>query len=86
MAIKQAAETIQTSVTDPRSPNLDTFVNEVNSFPGVVAEAEPEADVCGCIGCRTTDRLARVRIDGFGERVLCREHVVGLVQREVDPA
>ena len=49
----------------------------------VETEPAPDADVCGFLGCRETAQLIRGVIDGFGQRVLCAEHMADLVRREV---
>jgi hypothetical protein len=49
----------------------------------VRTEPAPDAGVCGAIGCQNTTRLVRGIIEGFGERVLCAEHMADLVRREV---
>jgi len=48
---------------------------------GVVIEAT-EAAACGAAGCLEADRLWRVEIDDFGQRVVCLEHLGALLRRE----
>lgn len=78
-----STETIQRPLVEPEEPDLDGFLWNVGTLTGVEAEAQPEADACGALGCRLTEHLAQVRIDGFGQRVLCPIHVLDLVDREV---
>ncbi len=48
---------------------------------GVVIEGA-EAAACGAAGCLETEPLWRVEIDGFGQRVVCLEHLGELLKRE----
>jgi len=49
----------------------------------VQIEPAPDANVCGATGCRETTQLLRGAIEGIGQRILCAEHLAGLIQREV---
>jgi hypothetical protein len=49
----------------------------------VELEPAPDADGCGALGCRKQRRLVRGVIQGFGQRVLCPDHMASLIQREV---
>jgi hypothetical protein len=76
-------DTIQTPLSHPGEP-MEAFIENVSTIDGVEPEARPEAHCCGALGCRLNEYLAHLRIDGFGERVLCPIHVVELIKREVD--
>ena len=53
-----------TTTTDaPTIPSLESH-----------ADAAPEADVCGALGCRTTDDLRFAEHPERGTRVLCPAH------------
>lgn len=41
-----------------------------------------DAYCCGALGCRTTENLLSVTIDGYGTRVVCLDHAELLVFRE----
>lgn len=77
------AEPLQKRLAEPGEPYLEGFLRNVSSLDGVQATPRPGAHVCGALGCRLTDDLAQLRIDGFGKRVLCPIHVLDLVDREV---
>lgn len=50
------------------------------SVPGGIQPA-PDADACGAMGCRETEDLFHVDVDGKPPRVLCRRHVGGWLAR-----
>lgn len=82
-ATTASTDTIQTRLAEPGEPYLEGFLRNVSQLDGVHAEPKPSAHCCGAIGCRLTENLARLRISGFGKRVLCPIHVLDLVDREV---
>lgn len=55
----------------------------------ITPEAHPAVDVkpvdayaCGALGCRRTENLVQVTIDGYGRRVVCRDvHLHDLVAK-----
>jgi len=65
----------------------DTESSEVREvlagLSGVDLEPASNAAACGAAGCRETGQLIRGVIEGFGQRVLCAEHMADLVRREV---
>jgi len=69
---------------DSRDPDLETFLSNVNTYAGVCAEPQPRAACCGAQGCSNRKHLAHLRIEDFGQRVLCPVHVVQLVNREAE--
>lgn len=56
----------------------------VLQHPAVEVEPVPNAAVCGSGGCRKTDYLVKVTIDGYGTFVGCPECAAGLLRREVE--
>lgn len=82
-ATNGSTESVQQRLVEPGEPYLEGFLRNVSSLDGVQATPRPDAHVCGALGCRLTDDLAQLRIDGFGKRVLCPIHVLDLVDREV---
>jgi len=78
-----STESIQQHLAEPGEPHLEEFLRNVSRLDSVEASPRAGADVCGALGCRLTEYLAQVRIDGFGKRVLCPIHVLDLVDREV---
>lgn len=66
-------------------PEFDhqALLDDVNRYARAHAEARPAAVSCGASGCRSGEHLAHLRIDGFGQRVLCPTHLVKLMNREV---
>lgn len=63
--------------------SYDARVSIHPALAGVHTEPASDADVCGSLGCHETARLVRGVIEGFGQRVLCAEHMADLVRREV---
>lgn len=53
------------------------------ALTGVDLEPENDAAACGAAGCQETAKLIRGVINGFGQRVLCADHMAELVCREV---
>ena len=49
---------------------------------GVTLSAAPEAVVCGALGCRDGEQLAKVKCDDGRHRVLCREHTLEIIRRK----
>jgi len=76
-------DSIEQPLVEPVEHDLEGFLRNVSRLDGVQANARPEADVCGALGCHLTEHLGQVCIDGFGKRVLCPIHVLDLVDREV---
>jgi hypothetical protein len=56
---------------------------DLAALTGVDLEPAPDATVCGAAGCGETALLIRGVIKGFGQRVLCADHMADLVRREV---
>lgn len=82
-ATNARTESIQQGLAEPGEPNFEGFLQNVSRLDGVQATPKPEAFARGAVGCRLEEYLAKVRIDGFGKRVLCPIHVLDLVDREV---
>lgn len=78
-----STDTLRQPPVEPAEPDLEAFLRNVSRLDGVQAETRPEAHCCGAVGCRAEEDLGKVRIDSFGERVLCPIHVLDLVDREV---
>lgn len=75
--------TIQQPLVERDEPDLEAFLYNVSRLDGVQTDPKPDAHCCGAVGCRLTEYLGEVRIQGFGKRVLCPKHVLDLVDREV---
>lgn len=58
----------------------------LDAHPDVEIEAKPSAHCCGALGCRETDVLQEVTIDGYGTRVVCQSHAEKLIERETGVA
>jgi len=56
--------------------------HRLDAHPDVEIEAKPSAHCCGALGCRQTDVLQKVTIDGYGTRVVCPTHAENLIERE----
>ncbi|WP_363463619.1 hypothetical protein [Halogeometricum borinquense] len=59
------------------------FLPDLAALTGVDLEPASDAAACGAAGCRETAQLIRGVIEGFGQRVLCADHMADLVRREV---
>jgi hypothetical protein len=55
----------------------------LRGLPGVEVEDAEDAAACGASGCRRTEDLVRGRVQEYGQRVLCSEHLAELIKREV---
>ena len=44
-----------------------------STHPAVDVKTADSAFACGALGCRRTDNLVQVVIDGYGRRVVCRD-------------
>lgn len=49
---------------------------------GVELVLSPSGDYCGALGCTADERLVRVELDGFDDRVLCTDCAEELLRRE----
>lgn len=65
---------------------VDDVLQEISSLEAVTINRATDAVVCGAAGCREGSNLLRAVIDDVGSRVLCEQHTVALVQREVNNA
>lgn len=61
---------------------LPERVLSLDAHPDVEVTPKPSAHCCGALGCRETDVLQEVTIDGYGARVVCPSHAEHLVGRE----
>jgi hypothetical protein len=77
-------ESFELSIEEGNEPDLESFLENVERLSGVKAAPKPEAFACGYRGCRLTDYLAELYVEGVGTRVLCPIHVLDLVERECD--
>jgi hypothetical protein len=59
------------------------FLPDLAALTGVDLEPAPDAAACGATGCRETAQLIRGVVEGFGQRVLCADHMADLIRREV---
>ena len=59
------------------------FLPDFAALAGVDLEPASDAAACGAAGCCETAQLICGIIEGFGQRVLCAEHMADLIRREV---
>lgn len=59
------------------------FLPNLAPLTGVNLEPAPDAAACGSAGCHETAKLIRGVVEGFGQRVLCADHMADFVHREV---
>lgn len=59
------------------------YLPNLGALAGVDLEPAPRAAACGATGCRETAQLVRGVIEGFGQRVLCADHMADLIRQEV---